>query len=48
MEGRPKAADWGYDDLELACWGDQMDVSHPATHLEYCSRKREILDPHGL
>lgn len=34
--------------MELAFLGDQMDVSDPATHLEYCSRKREILDPHGL
>ncbi len=22
----PKAGDWGFDGLELACWGDHFDV----------------------
>ena len=44
----PKAASWGYDGLELACWGDHMDVSRAATDLEYCDRQREILDKHDL
>ncbi len=26
----PKAADWGYDGLELACWGDHFDVAQGA------------------
>ena len=26
----PKAAEWGYDGLELACWGDHLDVDRAA------------------
>ena len=25
-----KAAGWGYDGLELACWGDHLDVDRAA------------------
>ena len=43
-----KAADWGYDGLELACWGDHLDVSRAAEDREYCIAKRELLHSHGL
>ncbi len=43
-----RAAGWGYDGLELACWGDQFDVVRAATDLDYCAVKREILASHGL
>lgn len=43
-----KAAAWGYDGLELACWGDHFDVSRAAEDPDYCVAKRELLASHGL
>lgn len=43
-----KAADWGYDGLELACWGDHFDVRSAADDPDYCVEKRELLASHGL
>ena len=43
-----KAASWGYDGLELACWGDHMDVFRAAQDSNYCARQKAILDRHGL
>ena len=31
-----KAAAWGYDGLELACWGDHLDVLRAAEDPDYC------------
>lgn len=44
----PLAADWGYDGLELACWGDHVDVELAAEDQGYCDRQRELLAAHGL
>lgn len=41
-----KAVSFGYDGLELACWGDHFEVDKATD--EYCKRRREILDKHGL
>jgi sugar phosphate isomerase/epimerase len=43
-----KAAAWGYDGLELACWGDHFDVVAALEDDGYCERKREQLARHGL
>lgn len=43
-----KAASWGYDGLELACWGDHFDVVRGAQDAAYCSGRHEILAKHGL
>jgi hypothetical protein len=43
-----KAASWGYDGLELACWGDHFDVRRALTEDDYCDRLRERLARHGL
>lgn len=43
-----KAASWGYDGLELACWGDHLDVRKAASEPDYCVEKRELLASHGL
>ena len=43
-----KAAAWGYDGLELACWGDHLDVARGAVDREYCARPRGFLEKHGL
>lgn len=44
----PKAAEWGYDGLELACWGDHFEVDQAMADDGYCDRKREQLAEHGL
>jgi sugar phosphate isomerase/epimerase len=43
-----KAAEWGYDGLELACWGDHMDVSQAAKDKKYCEKQRAILEKNDL
>ncbi|MHC4665602.1 MAG: sugar phosphate isomerase/epimerase family protein [Planctomycetota bacterium] len=43
-----KAAGWGYDGLELACWGDHFDVDKALTDDKYCKAKRDLLKKHGL
>ena len=43
-----KAASWGYDGLELACWGDHMDVFRAAEDLDYCAAQKAILAKHNL
>lgn len=41
-----KAKSFGYDGLELACWGDHFEVNK-STDL-YCRTKRKLLDKYGL
>lgn len=43
-----KAAGFGYDGLELACWGDHFEVKKAVEDPGYCERKREQLARHGL
>jgi len=43
-----KAAGFGYDGLELACWGDHFDVRRALAEDDYCARKWEVLGAHGL
>ena len=43
-----KAAEWGYDGLELACWGDHFDVAEALADDGYCAGRREILERNGL
>ena len=43
-----KASAWGYDGLELACWGDHFDVVRAAEDPSYCVAQRELLQSHGL
>jgi sugar phosphate isomerase/epimerase len=43
-----KAAAWGYDGLELACWGDHFEVDRALSEPGYLSEKRALLDRHGL
>ena len=43
-----KAAAFGYDGLELACWGDHLDVFQAAEDAAYCERQKAILAKHGL
>lgn len=48
VELAEKAAEWGYDGLELACWGDHMDVNKAATDPAYCKQQLAILETFGL
>jgi sugar phosphate isomerase/epimerase len=43
-----KAASWGYEGLELACWGDHVDVARAAKDKKYAASRREILADNGL
>src|SRR3954465_3243767 len=43
-----KARDWGYDGLELACWGDHFDVERALADDRYCEQRHELLARHGL
>ena len=43
-----KAAAWGYDGLELACWGDHFDVVRATQEKEYVENQRNLLSAHGL
>jgi len=43
-----RAAGWGYDGLELACWGDHFEVDRALREPDYLRRRRELLDRHGL
>ncbi|MCR5381649.1 MAG: sugar phosphate isomerase/epimerase, partial [Lentisphaeria bacterium] len=44
----PKIASFGYDGLELACWGDHMDVFKAAEDKKYCKAQLKVLEKSGL
>ncbi len=41
-----KAKDFGYDGLELACWGDHFEVDK--ANAAYCKAKRQLLEKYDL
>lgn len=43
-----KAKSFGYDGLELACWGDHFDVQAALSDDGYAKRHWELLGDHGL
>lgn len=43
-----KARSWGYDGLELACWGDHFDAEKGAKDPAYCEKQKAILADNGL
>ena len=44
----PKAKEFGYDGLELACWGDHFEVEKAAESVEYCEEKKKLLADNDL
>jgi sugar phosphate isomerase/epimerase len=38
-----RVAEWGYQGLELCCWGDHFEVQRALSDDEYCQRKLELL-----
>ncbi|MCL2044446.1 MAG: sugar phosphate isomerase/epimerase [Treponema sp.] len=43
-----KAKAFGFDGIEIACWGDHIDLKKAATDLKYVEGRKEILGKHGL
>ena len=43
-----KCGGWGFDGLELACWGDHFDVAEALRDTGYAARVRALLERHGL
>jgi len=42
------AKGWGYDGLELACWGDHFDPDKALSDDKYCQTRHDILGKFGL
>ena len=43
-----KTKEFGYDGIELACWGDHFEVDKALADANYCTQKRELLDRYDL
>src|SRR2546423_15200055 len=43
-----KVASWGFDGLELACWGDHFEVDRALAEPGYAGARRELLGQDGL
>ena len=43
-----KASRWGYDGIELPCWGDHFNVQKALKEPDYCKGRHELLAKHGL
>jgi sugar phosphate isomerase/epimerase len=43
-----RAGEWGFDGLELACWGDHFDVAQALADPDYVPERRRLLERHGL
>ena len=43
-----KAKQFGYDGVELACWGDHFEVTRALEEESYCDGRWEVLNRHGL
>jgi len=43
-----KAAEFGYQGLELACWGDHFEVDKALADDSYCANRRDLLERHDL
>ena len=43
-----KAASFGYDGLELACWGDHFEIDRALENDSYVKSRWDILEKHGL
>lgn len=48
VELADKAKEWGYDGLELACWGDHFNVAEAADSRSYCQNIAEMLYQRNL
>ena len=43
-----KASSWGYDGIELPCWGDHFNVQQALKEPGYCQGRKDLLAKYGL
>jgi sugar phosphate isomerase/epimerase len=43
-----KTHEFGYDGIELACWGDHFEVQKALKDPQYCDKRRQLLEKHDL
>jgi len=43
-----KFKSFGFDGMELACWGDHFEVSKALAEDDYCAKKRQLLEKNGM
>jgi len=43
-----KLEEWGFDGVELACWGDHFEVDRAIAEPHYAKAQRDLLERHGL
>jgi sugar phosphate isomerase/epimerase len=43
-----KAKEFGYDGIELPCWGDHFEVDKALKDKNYCKQRWDVLKSHGL
>ena len=43
-----KASQWGYDGIELPCWGDHFNVQKALKEDGYCQERHDLLASYGL
>jgi sugar phosphate isomerase/epimerase len=43
-----KSADWGYQGIELCCWGDHFEVQRALSEADYCQKKLDRLSRYDL
>src|SRR5437588_13060220 len=43
-----KASEWGYQGVELACWGDHLEVQRALNEDDYCQKKLDLLSRYDL
>lgn len=43
-----KASEWGYDGLELACWGDHFSIAEALKDASYCDKRHSLLAKYNL
>jgi sugar phosphate isomerase/epimerase len=43
-----KLNDWGYQGVELACWGDHFEVQRALSEDDYCQQRLDLLGRHDL
>ena len=43
-----KFKEFGFDGLELACWGDHFEVQRALKEDDYCEKKRALLEKNGM
>src|SRR5437660_10670693 len=44
----PRVAEWGYQGLDLCCWGDHFEVQRALSAADYCQHKLDLFNRHDL